>query len=65
VILLHQAYATELAGDQRESAGRRCQIKQAVAAGVARGFQLFEPLLQPIKGGRVTRIGFGIRDAFE
>jgi hypothetical protein len=65
VILLHQAYATELAGDRRESAGRRCQIEQAVAAGVARGFQLFEPLLQPIKGSRVTRFGFGIRDAFE
>ncbi len=65
MFFLQQADTAELAHDRRESIRRCRQIKQAIAPGVARGFQAFELLLQPVKGEGVARIGLDRGDAFE
>ena len=65
VLFAQQADAPEFAGDRCEGIGRGRQIEQPVAAGVARGFQPLQSVLQSVEGRRLLRIGLDRGDAFE
>lgn len=62
-VFRQHAGAAELAADRQERVRRRRQIKQPVAAGLPRGFQLVELLVHRIERGRVFRIGLDAGDA--